>query len=155
MLTQALKAEVDADFASSPRNAMSTAIVILGNDSAQLREILTAAGTLEMTASRATSGTTLETGGRQRFFSAIPLPCVQGPQVTEVLSPLYPHDLSNGNFVPTLEQFLKSSAELSVRRQISLHDSRPRQVKQRRDNRDEIPGLLGFSQQGHLQRSGV
>jgi hypothetical protein len=54
------------------------------------------------------------TGERKRFSSRILAPWRRkSPKISEVLSLLYLHGLSSGDFVPALEQFLGGSAGLS------------------------------------------
>jgi transposase-like protein len=86
------------------------------NGSHQPREVLTAAGALEVTAPRVNDRRTdPQTGERCRFSSAIlPAWCRKTPKITEVLPLLYLHGLSTGDFVPALGQFLGSSAGLSA-----------------------------------------
>jgi hypothetical protein len=55
------------------------------------------------------------TSQRKRFSSVILPPwCRKTPKVAEVLPLLYLPDLSGGDFVPALEQFLGTSAGLSA-----------------------------------------
>ncbi len=54
------------------------------------------------------------TGERKRFSSRILTPwCRKSPRISGVLPLLYLHELSSGDFVPALEQFLGSTAGLS------------------------------------------
>ncbi|MDZ7881448.1 MAG: IS256 family transposase [Mycobacterium sp.] len=80
------------------------------------REVLTAAGAVEVKAPRVNDKRIdADTGERQRFSSAIlPAWARKSPQMTEVLPLLYLHGLSTSDFGPALEQFLGSSAGLSA-----------------------------------------
>jgi putative transposase len=80
------------------------------------REVLTAAGAVEVTAPRVNDKRLdADTGERQRFSSAIlPAWARKSPQMSEVLPLLYLHGLSTSDFGPALEQFLGSSAGLSA-----------------------------------------
>src|SRR4051794_30411349 len=117
MLTAALEAEVDAYLAelASERDERGRRLVVR-NGHAQPRQVLTAAGAVEVVAprvndKRADPGT----GGRRRFRSVILPPwCRKSPKVAEVLPLLYLHGLSTGDFVAALEQFLGSAAGLSA-----------------------------------------
>jgi transposase-like protein len=117
MLAEALQAEVDAYIAQfrDERDENGRRLVVR-NGSHQPREVLTAAGALEVTAPRVNDRRTdPQTGERCRFSSAIlPAWCRKTPKITEVLPLLYLHGLSTGDFVPALGQFLGSSAGLSA-----------------------------------------
>jgi transposase-like protein len=117
MLAEALQAEVDAYVAQfrDERDENGRRLVVR-NGSHQPREVLTAAGALEVTAPRVNDRRTdPQTGERCRFSSAIlPAWCRKTPKITEVLPLLYLHGLSTGDFVPALGQFLGSSAGLSA-----------------------------------------
>jgi len=80
------------------------------------REVLTAAGAVNVTAPRVNDRRVdPDTGERQRFSSAIlPAWARKSPQMTEVLPLLYLHGLSTSDFGPALEQFLGSGAGLSA-----------------------------------------
>ena len=112
MLAEALKAEVDAYIAqfADERDEHGRRLVVR-NGSHQPREILTAAGAIEVTAPRINDKRIdPETGERQRFSSSILPPWARKtPKITEVLPLLYLHGLSSGDFVPALGQFLGSS----------------------------------------------
>ena len=116
MLAEALQAEVDAYIAqfTGERDANGRRLVVR-NGSHQSREVLTSAGTIEVTAPRVNDKRADPvTGERQRFSSAILPPWARKtPKITEVLPLLYLHGLSSGDFVPALGQFLGSSAGLS------------------------------------------
>nr|WP_239162359.1 IS256 family transposase [Acrocarpospora phusangensis] len=117
MLAEALKAEVDAYIAAfvGERDEHGRRLVVR-NGSHQSREILTAAGAIEVTAPRVNDKRIdAETGERRRFSSAILPPWARKtPKITEVLPLLYLHGLSSGDFVPALGQFLGSTAGLSA-----------------------------------------
>jgi hypothetical protein len=76
--------------------------------------VVTAAGSVEVTAPRINDRRVDdETGERKRFSSKILAPwCRKSPKISEVLPLLYLHGLSSGDFVPALEQFLGSAAGL-------------------------------------------
>jgi transposase-like protein len=117
MLAAALQAEVDAYIAAfaDERDENGRRLVVR-NGSHQPREILTAAGSIEVTAPRVNDKRIDEaTGERQRFSSAIlPAWARKTPSISEVLPLLYLHGLSSGDFVPALGQFLGSTAGLSA-----------------------------------------
>ncbi|MFB9530338.1 IS256 family transposase [Nonomuraea roseola] len=117
MLAAALQAEVEAYIAASAdeRDENGRRLVVR-NGSHQPREILTAAGAIEVVAPRVNDKRTDEqTGERRRFSSAIlPAWARKTPQVNEVLPLLYLHGLSSSDFVPALGQFLGSSSGLSA-----------------------------------------
>lgn len=77
--------------------------------------MVTAAGSVEVTAPRGNDRRVDdETGERKRFSSKILAPwCRKSPKISEVLPLLYLHGLSSGDFVPALEPFLGSAAGLS------------------------------------------
>jgi hypothetical protein len=117
MLAAALKAEVAAyveQFADQlDENGRR---LVVRNGYHRSREVLTAAGPVEVTAPRVNDRRVdPNTGERQRFSSAIlPAWARKSPQMAEVLPLLYLHGLSSGDFGPALEQFLGSGAGLSV-----------------------------------------
>ncbi|MFF3672340.1 IS256 family transposase, partial [Microtetraspora malaysiensis] len=117
MLAAALQAEVDAYIAAfaDERDEGGRRLVVR-NGYHQPREILTAAGAIEVKAPRVNDKHVDEaTGERKRFSSAIlPAWCRKTPQLTEVLPLLYLHGLSSGDFVPALGRFLGSTAGLSA-----------------------------------------
>jgi transposase-like protein len=117
MLAEALQAEVDAYIAqfAGERDERGRRLVVR-NGTHQPREVLTAAGAVEVVAPRVNDRRTdPDTGERRRFSSAILPPwCRKTPKITEVLPLLYLHGLSSGDFVPALGQFLGSSAGLSA-----------------------------------------
>ena len=80
------------------------------------REVLTAAGAVNVTAPRVNDRRVdPDSGQRQRFCSAIlPVWARKSPQMAEVLPLLYLHGLSTSDFGPALEQFLGSGAGLSA-----------------------------------------
>jgi putative transposase len=81
--------------------------LVVRNGHHQAREVLTAAGAVEVTAPRVNDRRLdPDTGERQRFSSAIlPAWARKSPQMSEVLPLLYLHGLSSGDFGPALEQF--------------------------------------------------
>ncbi|MEU8179128.1 IS256 family transposase [Microbispora hainanensis] len=117
MLAEALKAEVDAYIAqfSDQRDDDGRRLVVRNGYHAP-REVLTAAGAIEVRAPRVNDKRVDEvTGERKRFSSAILPPWARKtPKITEVLPLLYLHGLSSGDFVPALGQFLGSAAGLSA-----------------------------------------
>jgi transposase-like protein len=116
MLAEALRAEVDAYIAAFAAERDETGRrLVVRNGYHQSREVLTGAGTVEVTAPRVSDKRTdLLTGERERFSSTIlPAWARKTPKVTEVLPLLYLHGLSSGDFVPALGQFLGSGAGLS------------------------------------------
>jgi transposase-like protein len=117
MLAEALQAEVDAYIAqfSDERDARGRRLVVR-NGCHQPREVLTSAGAVEVVAPRVNDRRVdPDTGQRARFASAILPPwCRKTPKITEVLSLLYLHGLSTGDFVSALGQFLGSTAGLSA-----------------------------------------
>jgi transposase-like protein len=116
MLAEALAAEVDAYVAqfAAERGGDGRRLVVR-NGYHRSREVLTSAGSVEVTVPRVNDKRADPvTGERQRFASAILPPWARKtPKVTEVLPLLYLHGLSSGDFVPALGQFLGSSAGLS------------------------------------------
>lgn len=116
MLTAALEAEVDAYLAelATERDERGRRLVVR-NGHAQPREVMTAAGAVQVATPRVNDKRVDEaTGERRRFRSQILPPwCRKSPRVAEVLPLLYLHGLSTGDFVPALEQFLGSAAGLS------------------------------------------
>jgi putative transposase len=117
MLAAALEAEVDvylAELADS-RDERGRRLVVR-NGYAQPREVMTAAGAVEVRAPRVNDKRVdAQTGERKRFRSVILPPwCRKSPKVAEVLPLLYLHGLSTGDFVLALESFLGSAAGLSA-----------------------------------------
>jgi transposase-like protein len=117
MLAVALRAEVTAyleQFADQIDEHGHR--LVLRNGYHQPREVLTAAGAVEVTAPRVNDRRVdPDSGQRQRFSSAIlPAWARKSPQISEVLPLLYLHGLSSGDFGPALEQFLGSAAGLSA-----------------------------------------
>ncbi len=115
MLAAALQAEVAAyiEAFADEVDAEGRRLVVR-NGYHQPREVSTAAGAVPVRQPRVNDKRTDETGGRQRFASAIlPAWARKSPQVAEVLPLLYLHGLSSNDFAPALEQFLGSAAGLS------------------------------------------
>jgi transposase-like protein len=116
MLAAALEAEAHTYIAElADRRDADGRRLVVRNGYHQPRQVTTAAGTLEVKAPRVNDKRVDEVSGeRKRFASAILPPwCRKSPKISEVLPLLYLHGLSSGDFVPTLEQFLGSSAGLS------------------------------------------
>jgi transposase-like protein len=117
MLAAALRAEVAAycaQFADAcDENGHR---LVVRNGYHEPREVMTAAGAIEVHAPRVNDRRVdPETGERVRFSSAILPPWARKtPRVTEVLPLLYLHGLSSGDFVPALGQFLGSTKGLSA-----------------------------------------
>jgi transposase-like protein len=117
MLAAALRAEADAyiDQYVGELDEDGHRLVVR-NGHHQLRQVLTAAGAVEVRAPRVNDKRIDETTGERRRFSSAILPawCRRSPKISDVLPLLYLHGLSGGDFVPALEQFLGSSAGLSA-----------------------------------------
>ncbi len=117
MLAAALQAEVDAYIAAfADQRDEDGRRLVVRNGYHQPREILTAAGAIEVRAPRVNDKRVDEvTGERRRFASAIlPAWARKTPKVTKVLPLLYLHGLSSGDFAAALGQFLGSPAGLSA-----------------------------------------
>ena len=117
MLAAALEAEVAA-YVDAHRGEVDERgrRLVVRNGHAEPRQVMTAAGAVEVVAPRVNDKRVEEaTGERVRFSSAILPPwCRKSPKVAEVLPLLYLHGLSSQDFAPALEQFLGSSAGLSA-----------------------------------------
>ena len=117
MLAAALEAEVDAYLAelAGERDEWGRRLVVR-NGHAEPRQVMTAAGAVEVVAPRVNDKRVdPETGQRKRFRSQVLPPwCRKSPKIAEVLPLLYLHGLSSGDFVPALEGFLGSAAGLSA-----------------------------------------
>ena len=117
MLAAALRAESDAyvDALVDEVDEDGHRLVVR-NGHAEPRQVLTAAGAIDVHAPQVNDKRVDEaTGERKRFSSAIlPAWCRRSPKITDVLPLLYLHGLSGGDFVPALEQFLGSAAGLSA-----------------------------------------
>jgi transposase-like protein len=116
MLAAALEAEVAAYIAvHSDQLDDDGRRLVVRNGHARARQVLTAAGAVEVTAPRVNDKRVDETGERRRFSSAIlPAWCRKSPKITEVLPLLYLHGLSSQDFVPALEGFLGTGSGLSA-----------------------------------------
>jgi len=116
MLAEALRAEVDAYIVrfTDVRDESGHRLVVR-NGCHHPRDVLTSAGSVQVTAPRVNDKRVdAETGERQRFSSAILPPWARKtPKISEVLPLLYLHGLSTGDFVPALGQFLGSAKGLS------------------------------------------
>ena len=117
MLAAALEAEVDDYVAThaAERDEDGRRLVVR-NGHARPREVLTAAGGVQVRTPRVDDRRTdLVTGQRIRFRSVVLPPwCRKSPKVAEVLPLLYLHGLSTGDFAPALEAFFGSAAGLSA-----------------------------------------
>ncbi|MEN4462716.1 IS256 family transposase [Mycolicibacterium conceptionense] len=117
MLAAALQAEVAAYVAQFVDQLDEDGRrLVVRNGYHQAREVLTAAGAVEVKAPRVNDRRVdPDTGERKRFASAIlPAWARKSPQMSEVLPLLYLHGLSTSDFGPALEQFLGSGAGLSA-----------------------------------------
>ncbi|BDM74947.1 IS256 family transposase (plasmid) [Streptomyces nigrescens] len=116
MLAAALEAEVNQYIAelAGERDERGHRLVVR-NGHHRPRTVVTAAGSVEVTAPRVNDcRVDDETGERKRFSSKILAPwCRKSPKISEGLPLLFLHGLSSGDFVPALEQFLGSAAGLS------------------------------------------
>lgn len=111
-----LEAEVNAYIAEfADQRAQDGRRLVVRNGYHQPRTVTTAAGAVEVKAPRVNDKRVDEaTGERKRFSSAILPPwCRRSPKIAEVLPLLSLHGLSSGDFVPALERFLGSAADLS------------------------------------------
>lgn len=116
MLAAALEAEVAAYIAAHAGELDERGRrLVVRNGKAEPRQVLTAAGAVEVVAPRVNDKRIDEaTGERQRFASVIlPAWCRKSPKINEVLPLLYLHGLSSQDFVPALGRFLGSGAGLS------------------------------------------
>jgi transposase-like protein len=117
MLAAALEAEVAAYIAAHAGELDERGRrLVVRNGRAEPRQVLTAAGAVQVVTPRVNDKRVDEaTGERQRFASAILPPwCRKSPKINEVLPLLYLHGLSSSDFVPALGQFLGSGAGLSA-----------------------------------------
>jgi transposase-like protein len=116
MLATALEAEVAAYIAAHTDELDDAGRrLVVRNGHASARQVMTAAGAVEVAAPRVNDKRTDETTGERRRFSSAILPawCRKSPKITEVLPLLYLHGLSSQDFIPALHQFLGSDAGLS------------------------------------------
>jgi transposase-like protein len=117
MVAEALQAEVDGYIAqfADVRDERGHRLVVR-NGCHRPRDVLTSAGSVQVTAPRVNDKRVdAETGERQRFSSVILPPWARKtPKIGEVLPLLYLHGLSTGDFVPALGQFLGSAKGLSA-----------------------------------------
>jgi transposase-like protein len=117
MLAAALDAEVAAYIAAHVGEVDERGRrLVVRNGHALPRQVLTAAGAVEVVAPRVDDKRVDEvTGERRRYASAIlPAWCRKSPKVTEVLPLLYLHGLSSKDFGPALEDFLGTDTGLSA-----------------------------------------
>jgi transposase-like protein len=117
MLAAALEVEVAA-YVDANRGEVDEhgRRLVVRNGHAQPRQVVTAAGAVEVVAPRVNDKRVDEVSGDRRRFSSVILPpwCRKSPKVAKVLPLLYLHGLSSQDFAPALEQFLGSSAGLSA-----------------------------------------
>ncbi len=116
MLAAALQAEVAAYIEAHTGEVDEAGRrLVVRNGFHAVREVMTAAGAVEVRQPRVNDRRVdAVTGERRRFSSAIlPAWARKSPRVAEVLPLLYLHGLSTGDFAPALEQFLGSAAGLS------------------------------------------
>ena len=117
MLAEALQAEVDAYIAqlAGERDENGRRLVVRNGCHLE-REVLTSAGSVQVTVPRVNDKRTdPATGERKRLASAIlPAWARKSPRVAEVLPLLYLHGLSSSDFGPALTQFLGTSHGLSA-----------------------------------------
>jgi putative transposase len=117
MLAAALEAEVDAYLAAhaAERDEYGRRLVVR-NGHARQREVMTAAGVVQVRAPRVDDRRVDPTSGERARFRSLVLPpwCRKSPKVAEVLPLLYLHGLSTGDLVPALEGFFGSAAGLSA-----------------------------------------
>ena len=94
----------------------SVRALVVRNGHAEPRNIVTAAGPVEVGAPRVNDRRVDEaTGERCRFRSSIIPPWARkSPKVAEVLPLMYLHGMSSKDFTPALEEFFGSSAGLSA-----------------------------------------
>jgi transposase-like protein len=117
MLAAALEAEVAAYIAAHVGELDERGRrLVVRNGHAQPRQVLTAAGAVQVRAPRVNDKRVDETTGERRRFASAILPawCRKSPKVTEVLPLLYLHGLSSKDFGPALEGFLGTDAGLSA-----------------------------------------
>src|SRR3954464_7052351 len=117
MLAAALEAEVAAYVAAHADQLDEQGRrLVVRNGHAQPRQVLTAAGAVEVVAPRVNDKRIEEATGERRRFASVILPawCRKSPKITEVLPLLYLHGLSSQDFVPALEGFLGTDAGLSA-----------------------------------------
>jgi putative transposase len=117
MLAAALEAEVDAYITAlvDQRDERGRRLVVR-NGHAEPRTVTTAAGPIEVHASRVNDRRVDDdTGERCRFRSSILAPwCRKSPKVAEVLPLMYLHGMSSLDFAPALSGFFGSAAGLSA-----------------------------------------
>ena len=116
MLAAALQAEVAAYIEQFADHLDANGHrLVVRNGYRTERDVLTAAGAVNVKAPRVNDKRiNPDTGERQRFSSSIlPAWARKSPQMNEVLPLLYLHGLSTSDFGPALEQFLGSGAGLS------------------------------------------
>jgi putative transposase len=117
MLAAALQAEVAA-YIDAHRGELDDSghRLVVRNGYHAEREVITAAGAVQVRAPRVNDKRIdPQTGVRQRFSSSVlPAWARKSPKVAEVLPLLYLHGLSSSDFVAALEQFLGTGTGLSA-----------------------------------------
>jgi Transposase, Mutator family len=88
--------------------------LVVRNGHAQPRQVLTAAGVVEVVAPRVNDKRIEDATGERRRFASVILPawCRKSPKITEVLPLLYLHGLSSQDFVAAPENFLGTGSGL-------------------------------------------
>ena len=117
MLAAALEAEVAAYIeAHADQLDEHGHRLVVRNGRAEPRQVLTAAGAVEVVAPRVNDKRVDEATGQRHRYASVILPawCRKSPKVTEVLPLLYLHGLSSKDFVPELGGFLGTDAGLSA-----------------------------------------
>ena len=117
MLAAALEAEVAAYIeAHADRLDERGRRLVVRNGRAEPRQVLTAAGAVEVVAPRVNDKRVDEATGQRHRYASVILPawCRKSPKVTEVLPLLYLHGLSSKDFGPALEGFFGTDAGLSA-----------------------------------------
>src|SRR3954465_12517788 len=116
MLAAALEAEVAAYVAADTDQVDEQGRrLVVRNGHARPRQVLTAAGAVEVVTPRVNDKRVDEAGERRRLSSALrPAWWRKSPKITEVLPLLYLHGMSSQDFAPALERFLGTGAGLSA-----------------------------------------
>jgi putative transposase len=117
MLAAALEAEVDAYLAAHAELVDADGHrLVVRNGHAPARQLVTAAGQVEVVRPRVDDRRTDPATGQRMQFHSVILPrwCRRSPKVAEVLPLLYLHGLSSLDFVPALEAFFGAAAGLSA-----------------------------------------
>jgi putative transposase len=117
MLAAALEAEVDAYLAAHAELVDADGHrLVVRNGHAPARQLVTAAGQVQVVRPRVDDRRTDPATGQRMQFHSVILPrwCRRSPKVAEVLPLLYLHGLSSLDFVPALEAFFGAAAGLSA-----------------------------------------